>query len=38
MTATEILEVLRSHANPANVAGMSRYGISSKGTLGEGGR
>jgi 3-methyladenine DNA glycosylase AlkD len=29
-----LLEVLRAHANPANVAGMARYGISSVGTLG----
>ena len=30
----EILTTLRSHANPANVAGMARYGINSNGTLG----
>jgi 3-methyladenine DNA glycosylase AlkD len=30
----EILATLRSHANPANVAGMARYGINSNGTLG----
>jgi 3-methyladenine DNA glycosylase AlkD len=29
-----LMETLRSHANPANVAGMARYGISTKGTLG----
>jgi hypothetical protein len=29
-----IIEHLRSHANPANVAGMARYGINSEGTLG----
>jgi 3-methyladenine DNA glycosylase AlkD len=29
-----LIEHLRSHANPANVAGMARYGISSVGTLG----
>jgi 3-methyladenine DNA glycosylase AlkD len=30
----ELLAALRAHANPANVAGMARYGISSTGTLG----
>jgi 3-methyladenine DNA glycosylase AlkD len=30
----EILERLRAHADPVNVAGMARYGINSKGTLG----
>jgi 3-methyladenine DNA glycosylase AlkD len=34
MQAPELLSVLRAHANPANVAGMARYGINSKGTLG----
>jgi len=34
MTANEILTELRSHADPKNVAGMLRYGISSEGTLG----
>ena len=34
MTAPEILAILRSHANPANVAGMARYGICAEGTLG----
>jgi len=34
MHARELLSVLRAHANPANVAGMARYGINSKGTLG----
>jgi 3-methyladenine DNA glycosylase AlkD len=29
-----LMETLRSHANPANVAGMARYGISTQGTLG----
>jgi 3-methyladenine DNA glycosylase AlkD len=29
-----LIEELRSHANPDNVAGMARYGISSVGTLG----
>src|SRR5438552_1016532 len=31
---SQILDRLKSHANPANVAGMARYGISTKGTLG----
>jgi 3-methyladenine DNA glycosylase AlkD len=34
MTAPEILAALRAQANPKNVAGMARYGISVKGTLG----
>src|SRR5690242_9564797 len=34
MSSTEILAELRAAANPANVAGMARYGISTKGTLG----
>jgi 3-methyladenine DNA glycosylase AlkD len=34
MTAPEILAALRAQANPKNVAGMARYGISTKGTLG----
>lgn len=34
MTAEDLLTALRSHANPANVAGMARYGINTKGTLG----
>ena len=34
MTAPEILAALRAQANPANVAGMARYGISTTGTLG----
>ncbi|MEO8369159.1 MAG: DNA alkylation repair protein [Candidatus Solibacter sp.] len=34
MQASEILTELRAHANPKNVAGMARYGISSVGTLG----
>jgi len=32
--SSALLEVLRSHANPANVAGMARYGINPTGTLG----
>jgi len=31
---TQVIAELKSHANPANVAGMARYGISSDGTLG----
>ena len=34
MEAPEILRALRAEANPANVAGMARYGISTNGTLG----
>ncbi len=34
MTAPEILAALRAEANPRNVAGMARYGISTTGTLG----
>ena len=34
MEARKLLSVLRAHANPANVAGMARYGINPKGTLG----
>jgi 3-methyladenine DNA glycosylase AlkD len=34
MTAPEILAALRAQANPHNVVGMARYGISSAGTLG----
>ena len=34
MTCDEILARLRAQANPANVAGMARYGISTAGTLG----
>jgi 3-methyladenine DNA glycosylase AlkD len=34
MKATDILRQLKARANPANVAGMARYGISSEGTLG----
>ena len=34
MTATEILAALRAQANPKNVEGMARYGISTTGTLG----
>jgi 3-methyladenine DNA glycosylase AlkD len=34
MTCSEIHDLLESKANPANVAGMARYGISTVGTLG----
>ena len=34
MTSKEIVKILKSHANPANVAGMARYGINAKNTLG----
>jgi 3-methyladenine DNA glycosylase AlkD len=34
MTCAEIIAYLESLANPANVAGMARYGISATGTLG----
>ncbi len=34
MGAQELIAHLREHANPANVAGMARYGINPKGTLG----
>jgi 3-methyladenine DNA glycosylase AlkD len=34
MTSAEVLARLRAQANPANVAGMARYGIGSVGTLG----
>ena len=34
MTATEVLAALRAAADPKNVAGMARYGISTQGTLG----
>ena len=34
MTAAEIVAALRAHADPKNVAGMARYGISTSGTLG----
>jgi hypothetical protein len=30
----QLVETLRAHANPANVAGMARYGINTSGTLG----
>ena len=30
----QVVAELQSHANPANVAGMARYGISAEGTLG----
>jgi 3-methyladenine DNA glycosylase AlkD len=34
MTAPEVLAALRAAADPKNVAGMARYGISTQGTLG----
>lgn len=34
MTAQEIIAALEAQANPANVAGMARYGIRTNGTLG----
>ncbi len=34
MKADAILELLRAQADPANVAGMARFGISTQGTLG----
>lgn len=34
MTTTELLATLRTQANPSNVAGMARYGISTRNTLG----
>jgi len=34
MTYSQIIETLEALANPANVAGMARYGISPTGTLG----
>ncbi|HEY2012521.1 MAG TPA: DNA alkylation repair protein [Bryobacteraceae bacterium] len=34
MTAHQLLAALKAHADPANVAGMARYGISTKNTLG----
>src|SRR5262249_32098761 len=34
MTAAQIVARLQAMANPANVAGMARYGISTAGTLG----
>ena len=34
MTSTELVDTLRSHANPANVAGMARYGIETGAALG----
>ena len=34
MTAPEVLAALRAQADPKNVAGMARYGISTQGTLG----
>ena len=34
MTSPQILAALRAQASPENVAGMARFGISSRGTLG----
>jgi 3-methyladenine DNA glycosylase AlkD len=34
MTARELIAALEAHADPRNVAGMARFGITSKGTLG----
>lgn len=34
MKAAEVVRELKKQANPGNVAGMARYGISTKGTLG----
>ena len=34
MNINDILATLRAHANPANVAGMARYGINTRNTLG----
>lgn len=34
METEDVLAKLKAHANPANVAGMARYGINSAGTLG----
>jgi 3-methyladenine DNA glycosylase AlkD len=34
VTCSEVLNLLHAEANPANVAGMARFGISSTGTLG----
>ena len=34
MTVTKVVAELKAHANPANVAGMARYGINQKNTLG----
>ena len=34
MTAEALIQVLRRNANPANVAGMARYGINTRNTLG----
>lgn len=34
MKAGELVIILRNHANPINVAGMARYGISTRNTLG----
>ena len=34
MTYQEIIKILKSQANPKNVAGMARFGISAKNTLG----
>lgn len=34
MTLSQIIKTLKSHANPKNVAGMARFGINPKNTLG----
>ena len=34
MTSQELIEALQAHGNPANVAGMARFGINPTGTLG----
>lgn len=34
MTKNEIIKRLKSHSNPKNIAGMARFGINPKGTLG----
>ena len=34
MSVDEIVAELRAHANPANVAGMARFGINPRNTLG----
>jgi 3-methyladenine DNA glycosylase AlkD len=34
MTYQDIIKLLKSHSNPKNVAGMARFGINSKNTLG----
>ena len=34
MTAPELIAALQAQADPANVAGMARFGIRAEGTLG----